>query len=532
MNTLLRLTVSMVSALLAPAAFAALGTSAALDQKGHLWIAYAEEQSGGSALRVSRLDDGKREWRSIAAVNATPEPVSADGENRPKLAFGPLGEMYVTWTSPTSAKYTADIRFARSLDAGKSWSAPVTVHRDRQRIAHRFESLLVDREGRIWITWIDKRDLHLAEKSERPYAGAAIYYAYSEDRGTSWRGDFKLADNSCECCRVALTLNAQGRPAAMWRHVFGTNERDHAFAELTPERKANAKRVTFDRWSIDACPHHGPGLAIAGDAIRHAVWFTMINGQGRVFYGQLSDEQPKHARELPSGASHADIAVNSSSVAIAWKRFDGTATRVETWVSQDGGRTFAEGAVLSTRGKSDQPRLASSERGIFLVWRQEHQTSAIELTKRNIKPTPVTSLPAEKLHSSSAKVRPFSATTLEAIEREHRGETFWLILWDLECTYCLKSMQHAAEAQTRRPDLNIVTVATDPVSASVSLQDRLAHLGLRSEAYAFANAPAEALRHAIDPEWAGEKPRAYHYSAGGERESYSGVLPVEQLLQP
>src|SRR5690606_23570859 len=139
---------------------------------------------------------------------------SADGENRPKIAFGPRDEIYVSWTSPSSEKFTGDIRFTRSLDGGKSWSAPAVVHRDRQLITHRFESMLVDGAGRIWVAWIDKRDLGKAEAAGQEYAGAAIYYAYSDDRGATWRGDYKLADHSCECCRIALALDAKGRAVA------------------------------------------------------------------------------------------------------------------------------------------------------------------------------------------------------------------------------------------------------------------------------------------------------------------------------
>ncbi|MGH8186149.1 MAG: sialidase family protein, partial [Steroidobacteraceae bacterium] len=210
---------------------AALGTSVAVDSGGRLWVALSRSDHGVAKILVQGSDDEGKTWRAPVQAVAG-EPVAADGENRPKLAFGPKDEMYVTWTSPTSEKFTGDIRFARSLDAGRTWSAPLVVHRDRQLLSHRFESLLVDSSGRIWVAWVDKRDLQAAQNTKREYAGAAIYYAYSDDRGASWQGDFKLADNSCECCRIALTVDTKGRVAALWRHVFPPNERDHAFALL------------------------------------------------------------------------------------------------------------------------------------------------------------------------------------------------------------------------------------------------------------------------------------------------------------
>jgi hypothetical protein len=187
----------------------ALGTSAAVDGKGRLWVAYARPAGNAGQVVLQRSDDDGATWQSPVRVNAAVEPVAAEGENRPKLAFGPGGEMYVTWTSPTSAKFTGDIRFARSLDGGKTWSAPTVVHHDRQLITHRFESLLVDPKGWLWVAWVDKRDLKVAEDAGRTYRGAAIYYARSDDRGATWSADAKLADSSCECCRIALASEAR-----------------------------------------------------------------------------------------------------------------------------------------------------------------------------------------------------------------------------------------------------------------------------------------------------------------------------------
>ena len=532
MITLFRAVVALLSLTIAPLGWAALATSAASDPQGRVWIAYTQAHGDASVVHVSQYDDTTQTWRRVAEVNETPEPVSADGENRPKLAFGPAGEMYVSWTSPTSAKYTGDIRFARSLDAGKTWSEPVTVHRDRQRISHRFESLLVDRSGRIWIAWIDKRDLHAAQGKQRPYAGAAIYYAFSTDRGTSWQGDFKVADNSCECCRIAMAVDSAGAPTLMWRHVFGPNERDHAIATLTPEGPSAVRRVTFDRWTIDACPHHGPSLAIGPDGTRHAVWFNQVQNDGRVFYGRLGDERASHLRTLPAGASHAEVLANGATVAVAWKRFDGKATLIETLLSEDGGENFRAGPMLATTHSSDQPRLISRGKGAALVWRQEDRTSILALGKRpeassKIKPTvaPVATRPI-------SQITPFGPDTMKAIEREHQGRAFWVLLWDLECTYCMKSMRHAVQAQQRRPNLTVVSIATDPATKAPELRERLAELGLESSAFAFGSASTEALRYAIDPLWTGEKPRSYRYSASGQREAISGVLSVEQLISP
>jgi hypothetical protein len=493
---------------------AALGSTAAFDHQQRLWIVRTEPVDKNAHVILQRSDDNGASWQPAIQVTSKAEPVSADGENRPKIAFGPRNEIYVTWTSPTSDKFTGDIRFTRSLDGGKNWSAPAVVHHDRQLITHRFESMLVDQAGRIWVAWIDKRDLGAAQSAKKDYAGAAVYYAYSEDQGTTWRGDYKLVDNSCECCRIALTLDTKDRGVAMWRHVFPPNERDHAFAVLQPEGKGVVvERVTTDRWNIDACPHHGPSLAVAADGTRHAVWFNQVNGEGRVFYGRLTGSAPAGVQALPAGAAHADIAARGNNVAVVWKRFDGTATRVESWLSKDGGRSFTAGPMLQTNSNSDQPRLLSNDTTMLVVWRTADGVAVANLGEAK----------------GDEAVKPFSRNTLRTIEQQYAGAPFWVVLWDLECVYCMKSLSNIAAFQKQQPALKVITIATDPISTSPDLRQRLAELGVRSEAYAFSDAPEEALRFAVDPKWAGEKPRAYLYTAAGSRTAISGVLTAKEL---
>lgn len=486
----------------------AFGTSAALDRDGRLWVAYAQPAGTAGQIVLQRSDDGGTTWQPAVKVNSLPEPVAAEGENRPKLAFGTGGETYVTWTSPTSAQFTGDIRFARSLDGGKTWSAPLVVHRDRQLITHRFESLIVDPQGQLWIAWVDKRDLKTAEEAGHAYRGAAIYYAHSDDRGATWSNDAKLADSSCECCRIALALNPQGRVGAMWRHVFEPNERDHAFA-LLGSPTPGVERVTFDRWRVDACPHQGPSLAFGPDGTRHAVWFNQVDGQGRAFYGQLTKQGPRDVRTLPAGATHADVAVAGSRVAVAWKRFDGSVTKIESLLSNDSGKSFAPGPSLQTAGDSDQPRLVTAGQRMLLVWR-----NADSIAVRDLGAPP----------QLDTRIKPFDRATLATIEQQHARSPFWLVLWDLECPYCMKSLSNLAAAQRSDPQLKIVTISTDPLESAQEIAARLEQLGVRSEAYAFADAPREALQFAIDATWLGEKPRAYRYGADGKREAVSGVI--------
>lgn len=353
-----------------------LGTTAAVDARGQLWIVHKEVDEGRQYVVLQSSADNGATWSAARRVQEAPEPVSAEGENRPKIAFGRRNEIYITYTRPLAKPYTGEIRFIRSLDGGKSFAAPVTVHANRDVITHRFESMIVDREGRIYVAWIDKRDMHAAQARQRKYAGAALYYAVSEDGGASFRGDYKIADHSCECCRIALSLNSAGRPVALWRHVFEPNVRDHALAELGADGGVTGfARASFDDWRIDACPHHGPGMAYAADGTRHQVWFNVREGEGTVSYRAVSarGETLRSQRLGGPQAAHADVAVHGQQVVLAWKEFDGKETAVRARLSEDGGRTWHDRDMARTRGASDQPRLVAGNDGVLLVWRTQQE---------------------------------------------------------------------------------------------------------------------------------------------------------------
>ena len=348
-----------------------LGTGAAFAPDGTLLAVVKDDQH--LLLRRSR-DDGAT-WSDPVRVNAIPEAIAADGDSRPKLAFAADGGVLVTWARPLPKPYTGEIRLARSDDGGASFNPPITVHHDRAEITHRFESIAVGKDGRVTVAWIDKRDLEGAKATRQAYRGAAIYAAQSSDHGRSFGRETKLADHSCECCRTAVSHDADGAPLVFWRHVFALNERDHALARLTPDGRPEAvQRATFEAWKVDACPHHGPSLAVDEGGTRHAVWFNQKDGVGHVYYGRLQrvgNAIRVDGQRTVGGprAAHADLNVAGQRLAIVWKEFDGEKTRLSALLSADGGRSFSPHEVGATEGASDQPRVLARGDRLFAFWR-------------------------------------------------------------------------------------------------------------------------------------------------------------------
>jgi hypothetical protein len=344
-----------------------LGASAAFDAHGRLWVVDA----ANGHVRLRHSDDFGKTLSPPIDVNTQAEPIYDSAENRPKIALGPHAELYVSWSQPRARKWTGFVRFARSLDSGAHFSAPITVHHDSAEITHRFDALAVDGHGRVVIAWIDKRDLEAAHAQGKPYLGAAVYYSWSDDEGHTFVPERKLIDQSCECCRIALARTPQGDVGAFFRSIFGNNIRDHAYAVLhTDGQPSQAERATFDQWQIAACPEHGPGLAIGVDGIRHAVWYE-AREKPTIWYGQLDPgHPPKHAEVVATlGASHADVAVHGNTVWITWNQVSAQGYALMLRRSTDNGLHFETSREIAmATGAAASPQLLLWHGQAYVAW--------------------------------------------------------------------------------------------------------------------------------------------------------------------
>jgi thiol-disulfide isomerase/thioredoxin len=117
------------------------------------------------------------------------------------------------------------------------------------------------------------------------------------------------------------------------------------------------------------------------------------------------------------------------------------------------------------------------------------------------------------------------------IKAQHAGKPFVVMLWSLDCAYCLESF-HALEQARRKRKVEVVTIATDradDLESASDIRKKLAAGGLRSQVWAFGNASAEQLRYSIDPKWRGELPRTYWFNAQGQSIAHSGALTAESV---
>lgn len=357
-----------------------LAISVAFDTQGKLWRASVK---GGFVQVDSSADLGKTFSKSVQ-VNQVAQKVGADGEARPKIAISPEGNIYLTWTEMLAKPFTGYVWFARSINHGKSFDKPIIVHQDRAEITHRFDALHVAPDGKITVTWVDKRDLLAAKVAGKKYDGAAIYYAVSSNKGISFTPEQRLADNSCECCRITTTNKPDGTVVAMWRHVFEGSERDHMIAEIPQGNvKPQLHRATFGHWKIDGCPHHGAALATGGSGKDwwgyHMAYFDGNDAKPGLYYSRMdgvawASSPAKSFGNNANQAGHPAILslgskTDGEHVWLVWREIEAKNTKIVGMFSDDGGRSWNNAKVLaSTSEKADYPQLMQYGQQVYLAW--------------------------------------------------------------------------------------------------------------------------------------------------------------------
>lgn len=369
-----------------PSLRCAWAPSARFDAHGKLWVVWVY----AGHIYISTSTDKGVSFTSPITVNRHPEKIYADGENRPKLAFGPKGEIYLSWTQNLPEKrYSGHIRFSRSTDGGRTFSDPVTVNDHLAVTSHRFDALAVNKKGDIYLAWLDKRDLLAAKKAGQAYNGAALYTALSTDGGRHFQPNKKLMDNTCECCRVAIDIDTDQLPVVLWRNIYGDNIRDHALVKFKGRNQPGTPlRVTHDNWRIEGCPHHGPAISIAGDGVYHLTWFDNASERHGLFYARSKDKAqslsaPINIGDYQHAAAHADVLSLGRQVFITWKEFDGKQAVLYVQQSNDSGITWSEPKQLArTGGPSDHPFLVRDKQHVYVSWhRQGEEYHLIDVAK-------------------------------------------------------------------------------------------------------------------------------------------------------
>lgn len=172
-----------------------LAGGGAVDPDGNVYFSWAGyERSGGAKgavnLFISKSADGGLTWsNSVIDVSGSPPDCSAYlcgwaylGA-QVTMASDQAGTLYALWNAGTVDKGPERIYFARSTDAGTTWSTKADVSKAASGVNHAFPAIIAGTPGDVRISWMDVR------------AGSLwnTYYRSSSDEGATWSAEADLS---------------------------------------------------------------------------------------------------------------------------------------------------------------------------------------------------------------------------------------------------------------------------------------------------------------------------------------------------
>jgi hypothetical protein len=353
-----------------------LFVTAAFGPDKRLWRIVPEKKH----VYVDYSTDLGKTFSAPVLVNKESQSIKVSGENRPGIVVDRSGRIYVIYAAEGTQPVT--LYFSVSTDNGQSFSIPSPLS-DKLSEANSFQGrLALSPSGQAYVFWHDERN-----RTDWRQPGNAIYYTTISGQSGLTAAQ-KLSDNLCECCHIAAAFEKENQAVLFARFIYPGGIRDHGLIKTSADGKeVFPLRVTFDQWSIEACPEHGPAISISDDGRYHIAWFTQGSVRQGLFYAYSTDRGQHFSNPLPLGnsgklPSHPDVMAKGKHIILTWNEFDGTKSQLWVMQSNDGGQTWLHAqSIAESTAETDYPFLLSNNQGIFVSWNSK--TSGYRLIPLN-----------------------------------------------------------------------------------------------------------------------------------------------------
>jgi hypothetical protein len=366
------------------------------------WNARTEQQSD---VYVSVSVDGGVTFGDAARVTDLVKDASIGGEQPARIVVAPGNVLHVVWPSRHDGR--AVLRYASSVDLGKSFTKPSTIAGGREPGLRGWQSVAIGHDGGVHALWLDGRNADAAPHqhgAHQPGAGAAagrkmgkaprqdVFHAAWKADGP--RTERAVAAEVCFCCKTALAT-AGDRVYAAWRHIYPGSVRDIAVARSTDNGVTFAApvRLSDDNWKIEACPDDGPSMAADTHGGIHIAWPTMVAGdppRKGIFYSSLADGAAAGMTFGPrvrldagdADAAHPQIASDDhGNTAVVWDERDGDRRRIV--LRRVAGGTAAAPERFEGVG-AGYPAVAAAEGHWIVVWLEQTPDGSSTIAGRRL----------------------------------------------------------------------------------------------------------------------------------------------------
>jgi hypothetical protein len=350
---------------------------------GEVYIAWVNHGAQSQAdVMFARFNSEGRMQGSPVRVNSQPGVATAWRGDPPTVAVASDQTVYVGWTARVGSEsdHATDIYLSSSRDHGQTFNAPVKVNDDPKPAVHGMHSLAVAKDGRVYLAWLDERNVAPMPMKDMKMEGASagrhmesnreVFAASSNDGGRTFSTNQKVATNACPCCKTALAVGSDGRLFVSWRQVLPGDFRHIAVANSTDQGKTFTAPliVSDDQWVLTGCPVSGAALSIASDGAVRALWYSEgKNGRTGLYWSRSSDQGATFGpRELLAAGAVRGTPVligDNGSLKAVWQDTENNGGRIMLApVTTDG---TAPGVLT---GSGELPAAAASSGKVFVAY--------------------------------------------------------------------------------------------------------------------------------------------------------------------
>jgi hypothetical protein len=334
-------------------------------QGGHTILSWLELAGTHTVLKFAeRTAAGWSDVRAAAGGNDFMVN-SADVPSVRLLADGTLVAHWLQEDGPDPESYK--LRLSRSKDGGRTWSAPVSPHRDKVQTQHGFASLFQAPGADLGLVWLDGR----AIKPDAPegVGNMALRSAIFDANGAEGP-ETVVVPRVCECCQTAAAATSEGIIVA-YRNRSADEIRDIYVTRLVKGSWTALARVHDDGWRITGCPINGPAVSARGRDVGVA-WFNGKDDQGHSFVAFSHDAgrtfgPPVRVDDAGSLGRVSVELLDGTSAIVTWVETSSQPSRFSARRVDDHGVRGAVVAVGDSSG-TRYPRLARFGDEVLFAW--------------------------------------------------------------------------------------------------------------------------------------------------------------------
>ncbi len=361
-------------------------------QNGNVILSWVERLSEKRyALRAAVLES--KGWSETRTV--------AEGDNWfvnwadfPSVIALNDGSLAAHWLVKSGAgTYAYDVNISTSKDGGRSWTKPVTPHRDQTQTEHGFVSLIPLSDGRLGAIWLDGRNMqNMKETDEHAPAPESMTLRYATiDANGNLAGETQLDERVCECCQTSAAVTSAG-PIAVYRDRSATEVRDIYIVRQVNGSWTSPQPVYADNWQINGCPVNGPSVAADGSRVAVA-WFSSIADTPRVKIAFSQDAgatfgQPIQVDDGTNAGRVDTLLLPDGSAIVCWLSGDAQGGEIKVRRVQADGTVGPASVIARTdiSRSSGFPRMARRGNEVHFAWTEFGKPARVRTAVTEINP--------------------------------------------------------------------------------------------------------------------------------------------------